>query len=30
MSIGKSNDSSITGKTGMDLSAWTKLNKLKL
>ena len=30
MSIGKSNDSSITGKTGMDLSAWSKLNKLKL
>jgi uncharacterized protein len=29
-SIGKSNDISSSGKTGMDLSAWTKLNKLKL
>jgi uncharacterized protein len=29
-SIGKSNGSSSTGKTGTDLSVWTKLNKLKL
>jgi len=29
-SIGKSRDSSSTGKSGMDLSAWAKLNKLKL
>ena len=30
MSIGKSRDSSSSGKSGMDLSAWAKLNKLKL
>ena len=29
-SIGKSQDSSGTGKTGTDLSAWAELNKLKL
>ncbi len=29
-SIGKSGNSSSTGNSGMDLSAWAKLNRLKL